>query len=46
VLRPDTQKYDEVARNNLGEHTNATPAVVDGAIVIRTFENLVCIEAK
>jgi outer membrane protein assembly factor BamB len=46
VLRPDTEKYDEVAQNKLGEHTNATPAVVDGAIVIRTFENLVCIEAK
>ena len=46
VLRPDSQKYDEVAQNKLDEHTNATPAVVDGAIVIRTFENLVCIESK
>jgi outer membrane protein assembly factor BamB len=46
VLRPDSQKYEEVAQNKLEEHTNATPAVVDGAMVIRTFENLVCIESK
>jgi len=46
VFRPLPEKYDEVARNELDEHTNATPAVVDGAIVIRTFENLVCLEAK
>ncbi|HVJ69127.1 MAG TPA: PQQ-binding-like beta-propeller repeat protein, partial [Caulifigura sp.] len=46
VFKPSPEKYDEVARNALDEHTNATPAVVDGAIVIRTFENLVCIEAK
>jgi len=46
VFKPSPEKYDEVARNELNEHTNATPAVVDGAIVIRTFDNLVCIEAK
>ena len=46
VFRPSPEKYDEVARNPLGEHTNATPAIVDGAIVIRTFENLICIEAE
>ena len=46
VFKPSPEKYDEVARNELDEHTNATPAVVDGAIVIRTFENLVCVEAK
>jgi outer membrane protein assembly factor BamB len=46
VFRPSHEKYDEVARNELNEHTNATPAIVDGAIVIRTFDNLVCIEKK
>ncbi len=46
VFRPSPGKYDEVARNPLGEHTNATPAIVDGAIVIRTFDHLVCVEAE
>lgn len=46
VFRPMPEKYDEVAQNKLDEHTNATPAVVDGAIVIRTFENLVCVESE
>jgi outer membrane protein assembly factor BamB len=46
VFRPSPTKYDEVARNELNEHTNATPAIVDGAIVIRTFENLVCVGAN
>jgi outer membrane protein assembly factor BamB len=43
AFRPSPEKYDEVSRSALGEHTNATPAFVDGTVVIRTFENLVCI---
>ncbi|HVJ84345.1 MAG TPA: PQQ-binding-like beta-propeller repeat protein [Caulifigura sp.] len=46
VFRPSPEKYDEVAQNKLDEHTNATPAIVDGAVVIRTFENLVCIQSE
>jgi outer membrane protein assembly factor BamB len=43
VFRPTPEKYDEVAQNSLHEHTNATPAVADGCLVFRTFENLICV---
>ncbi|HWA97160.1 MAG TPA: PQQ-binding-like beta-propeller repeat protein [Pirellulales bacterium] len=43
VFRPNPQKFDLLARNELGEHTNATPAISDGQIFIRTYENLYCI---
>jgi outer membrane protein assembly factor BamB len=43
IFRPSPENYQEVAQNELGEHTNATPAVADGCLVFRTFENLICI---
>lgn len=46
VFRPNPEKFDLVAKNNLGEHCNATPALSDGQIFIRTYENLYCIGAK
>lgn len=43
VFRPSPEKYDEVARNELDEHINATPAVVDGGLLFRTFDHLLCV---
>lgn len=42
VLRPGT-KYDEIARNELGETCLASMAVSDGQFFIRSAENLFCI---
>ncbi len=44
VFRIDPQQYVEVARNELGERCNSTPAIADGQIIIRTFRHLICIE--
>lgn len=43
VFRPSPEGYDAIASNRLGESSNSTPAVVDGTIVIRTFDHLYCI---
>jgi outer membrane protein assembly factor BamB len=43
VFRPNPEKFEKIAENKLGEHCNATPAVSNGQIFIRTFENLYCI---
>lgn len=39
VVKADT-KYELVAKNELGERTLASPAVIDGALFIRTKERL------
>ncbi len=44
VFRPSPEKYDQVARNSLGEATNATPVISDGQLFLRTHEALWCIE--
>jgi outer membrane protein assembly factor BamB len=46
VFRPNPEKFDLVAKNELKEHSNSTPAISNGQIFIRTFDNLWCIEAK
>jgi outer membrane protein assembly factor BamB len=46
VFRPDPAKLDLVAANELGEKTNATPAVSDGRLFIRTQKSLWCIGDK
>ena len=46
VFKPNPEKLEILARNNLGEHCNSTPAFSNGQIFLRTFENLWCIEAK
>jgi hypothetical protein len=43
VFKLDPQGYEEVAQNKLGETCNATPALSDGQIFIRTHGHLYCI---
>lgn len=43
VFRPNPEKFERIAENKLGEHCNATPAVSNGEVFIRTFDNLYCI---
>ncbi len=43
VFAPDPTQYRELARNDLGERVNATPAISGGHIYIRSFEHLYCI---
>lgn len=35
--------YEELARNDLGEYTLATPAILGGRIYFRTASNLICV---
>lgn len=44
VFKANAEKYEEVARNPLGDPSNATPAISDGNIFIRTSKYLWCIE--
>jgi outer membrane protein assembly factor BamB len=46
VFKPNSEMFEPVAKNELKEHSNSTPAISDGQIFIRTFKNLWCIEAK
>lgn len=43
VFRPNSDKYEEVASNPLGEPSNSTPAVSEGQLYIRTTAHLFCI---
>lgn len=43
VFRPDPEKLVILARNDLGEPSNATPAVSDGQIFLRTDRHLYCV---
>ncbi len=43
VFRPNPEKYEELAKNTLGEPTNATPAVIDGTLIFRTNKHLIAI---
>src|SRR6185295_5386059 len=43
VFKPSPEKLDIVSVNDLGEGCNATPAISDGQIFIRTFKGLYCI---
>jgi outer membrane protein assembly factor BamB len=43
VFRPNPEKFEALATNELGEDSNSTPAISDGQIFIRTFKNLYCI---
>jgi outer membrane protein assembly factor BamB len=43
VFEPNPQEFEEVASNDLGGITNATPAFSDGQIFIRSEEHLFCI---
>jgi outer membrane protein assembly factor BamB len=46
VVLSDGPKYEQLARNSLGEEVRASPAVADGEIFLRTYEHLWCIGAK
>lgn len=43
VFKPNPEKFELVAANELGEKSNSTPAISDGQIFIRTFKGLYCI---
>lgn len=43
VFKPNPDKFEELARNALGEPSNSTPAVSDGEIFIQTHKHLYCI---
>jgi outer membrane protein assembly factor BamB len=43
VFKPNPEKFDLTATNELGEKSNSTPAVSNGEIFIRTFKALYCI---
>ncbi len=46
VFAANTEKFEQLAVNRLRETTNATIAVSDGEIFLRTFEALYCIAEK
>ena len=46
VFRPNTKRLDIVARNDLGEPCNATPAIANNRLLIRTAEHLYAIGEK
>ena len=43
VFQPDRRKLSLVARNDLGETTNSTPAIAGGQVFLRTHKHLYCI---
>jgi outer membrane protein assembly factor BamB len=43
VFNRDPNGYEEVAQNKLNETCNATPALSDGEIFLRTHEHLYCV---
>ncbi len=46
VFKPNTDKFELLAKNDLGETSNSTPAVSDGEIFLRTHKHLYCIAAQ
>src|SRR5207253_9221161 len=46
VFRPNPEKFELLAMNDLGEPSNATPAISDSQIFLRTDERLYCIAEK
>jgi outer membrane protein assembly factor BamB len=45
VFLPDRKEFKPLAVNKLGETTNATPAISDGEIFLRTSKSVVCVGA-
>lgn len=43
VFAPNPQEFEKLAANDLGEASNATPAISNGEIFLRTSEALYCI---
>ena len=44
VIAPNPEKFELLATNELDEKTNAAPAISNGQVFIRTFENVYCVE--
>jgi outer membrane protein assembly factor BamB len=43
VIKPSTEGLQVVASNRLGESSNSTPAIIEGGLILRTFDHLYCI---
>ncbi len=46
VFKPNPERFEDVAKNSLGDSCNATPAIANGRIYIRTAGQLWCIGKK
>jgi len=46
VIRGGAAKYEELARNEIGEPVYASPAIAQGKFLVRTVDALWCIEPK
>jgi outer membrane protein assembly factor BamB len=46
VFAADPKQFTQIAKNELGERTNSTPAISDGQIFLRTAGHLWCVEGK
>ncbi len=46
VVLEASKEFKEVSRNDLGEPSHGTPAIVDGKMYLRTFSSLICIGGK
>lgn len=46
VFAPNTEKFELIAENRLGERSNSTPAVAGNDIIIRTFGGVYCIREE
>jgi outer membrane protein assembly factor BamB len=44
VFKPNPDEFELVAKNELNETSNSTPAISNGQIFIRTFKHLYCID--
>ena len=43
VIKPNPEKLEIVSKNTIDERSNSTPAISDGDIFLRTFNNVYCI---
>ena len=43
VVLKDSDKYELLAKNDMGDAILATPAIADGSIFIRTRSKLICV---
>jgi outer membrane protein assembly factor BamB len=46
LFRPNPDKFELLATNDLGEPSNATPAISDGQVFLRTDRHLYCIAER
>jgi outer membrane protein assembly factor BamB len=46
VVNASGQKFEQIATNKLGEASNATPAISNGRMYVRTLSHLICIRGE